>query len=129
MNWLALIAGILTGLAFLVHAIVGGKELEHVAPASGSEKAAEVRLQVINAWHWVSADLLLAGLGFVLIAATDLFTDESVALLGLSIYFLVVGIVWLGTTMITSRARPRTIARLGQWLLCFLIAALAWFAR
>ena len=129
MNVLALIAGALTLFACLIHAVVGGREFKHLTPAGPSAKSEEVRLQVINGWHWVSADLLVAGLGFMLIAVTDLIPAERSALTVLSAYFLVVGSVWLVTTAITSRARPRMILRLGQWILCFVLSALAYFAR
>lgn len=128
MNWLSLIAGVLTLLAFLAHAIMGGREFAHIAPVDASEKAAEVRLQVINGWHWVSTDLLLAGLGFILIAATDLIPNERAILLGLSGYFLIIAVVWLATTMITSRVRPLVIVRLGQWILSLVLSALSYSA-
>ena len=129
MNVLALIAGVLALFACLIHAAVGGRELNHIAAAAPTAKAAEVRLQVINAWHWVSADLLLSGIAFVLIAVTDLIRDERTVLGVLSVYFLVAGCVWLVTTAITSRARPMMMLRLGQWILCFLLSALAYTAR
>jgi hypothetical protein len=130
MNWPALVAGVLALLAFLAHAIAGGAELRHVAPADASAKAAEVRLQIINGWHWVSLDLLLAAVSFTLIGVADnIIPHERVFLGGLVIYFAATGTVWLITTAITSRLRVKTMLRLAQWLLCYVLAALAWAAR
>jgi hypothetical protein len=127
-NWLALIAGVLSMLAFLAHSIGGAMELRYVAPIDASPKAEEVRFQLINAWHWVSVDLLLATIAFLLVAATELPDERSVLAL-LSLYFALLGVVWLATTSFTSRLRPKVMLRLGQWLLCFALSALAWFAR
>ncbi len=128
MNWLAILAGALTLVAFLAHAVGGGLELRHIAPADSSAKASEVRLQTINGWHWVSADLLLAAIAFGAVGVLRP-ASESLVLLGLSGYFLIVGVVWLVTTAVTTRGRPAMLLRLGQWILCFLLSALAWLAR
>jgi cbb3-type cytochrome oxidase subunit 1 len=128
MNWLALVDGGLTLFAFAIHTLVGGREFVHLVPADTSKKAMTVRRQVVNGWHWVSVDLVLAGSALVAIGVTDLPAERDL-LLGLAIYFAIIGVVWFVATVVTSRDRPVRILELGQWILCFVIAGLAWLAR
>lgn len=66
---------------------------------------------------------------FLVIAVTEWIPEEHLALSLLSVYFIVAGAAWLLATLVQTRARPVQVLRLGQWLFCFVIAAVAWFAR
>lgn len=129
MNILAAVAGVLTLLAFGIHAVVGGREFSHINPQAGSGKAQEVWAQAVGGWHWVSVDLLLAALVLLTVGFTEAIADEPLVLLIVSGYFVLCSLVWLATVWIAGAGVERRLLKLSQWLFCLLIAALAFFAR
>lgn len=128
MNVPVVVAGVLTLLAFPVHTFVGGSEFRWLAPKDDSPRAGTVRAQTIAGWHWVSVDLLLAGLLLLWIGLSRPLVEDML-LLGLSGYFAVLGATWLGVAVWSARGRPARVLELGQWILCLVLAALAWAGR
>ena len=126
MNLLALVAGVLTLTAFGAHAVVGASEFRQFAPEAGPARTAWV--QALSGWHWVSATLLAAALLLLVIGCTDVVPQESAVLLVLSAYFGLSGAAWLATVAVSGTGVERRYLVLGQWLFCFLIAGLAFFA-
>lgn len=127
MNTPILIAGLLSCLAFLVHAFIGDKENKVLKPAAEStDKTKETWVQVRGGWHWVSVDLLLAGVLLLLLATTEVISAKTEISLLLSIYFMVCGFVWL-VTVFLSRDKNKQILILGQWIFCFAISGLIYF--
>jgi len=129
MNILALAAGILTLIAFGAHAVVGTREYRAVDPGRTPGPARTAWVQALCGWHWVSFDLLATGVLFVLIGLAEVVPDEASVLLILSVYFAACGLVWLGTLIVSGAAVERRYLVLGQWMLCFVVAGLAFFAR
>lgn len=127
MNILILIAGVLSLIAFFAHAFVGDKEYSALKPGIKSPyKHKETWVQVRGGWHWVSVDLLFAGVLLILLATTEVLTAKTEISLLLSIYFLLCGVVWLGTVAF-SRTNNKQILALGQWIFCFLMSGLIYF--
>lgn len=129
MNILAAIAGVLALVAFGIHAVVGGREFRHIEPPPGAGKGREVWVQSLSGWHWVSVDLLLAGLVLLLVGFSNVIPSEDLALLVVSGYFLLVAVSWLVTVLIAGGGVERRLLSLPQWLFCLLIAGLAFWAR
>ncbi|MEO0557655.1 MAG: hypothetical protein AAF170_05660 [Bacteroidota bacterium] len=129
MNLLALLAGGLTLAAFGVHAGVGAREFRLFSPPVDGEPPRTAWVQALSGWHWVSMDLLAAGIVFVVIGLADILPDESTVLLMLSGYFGLASVVWLGTVAVAGRGVPKRFVALGQWIFCALVAALAFGAH
>ena len=125
MNLLAALAGGLTLLAFGAHAFVGANEFRYFAPTVSSGPPRTKWLQALAGWHWVSVDLLAATVLFFVVAFTDLVPHEPTALLLLAGYFVLVGVTWLVTRVVSGRGVKRRYLVLGQWLFCFVVAGLA----
>lgn len=128
MNLLATIAGVSTLVGASIHAVVGGREFSLIKPQD-AEKPREIWLQTLCGWHWVSVDLLLAATVLLLIGLTDLIPAESVVFSVTGSYFGLCGVVWLSTAIISGRDVDRVLLKLSQWIFCFLIASLAFWAR
>lgn len=122
------IAGALTLLAFGAHAVVGAQEFRQFAPSPDAGKPRTAWVQALGGWHWVSVNLLAAALLFLLIGFTDLVPEEPTILLVLSAYFALCGLAWLATVSVVGQGIERRYLVLGQWLFCFLVAGLAYFA-
>ncbi|MEM6645143.1 MAG: hypothetical protein AAF730_02715 [Bacteroidota bacterium] len=129
MNGFALAAGLSTLIAFGAHAVVGAQEFRSFRPASSAEKPRIAWVQGLAGWHWVSVDLLAAAVLLLVIGLTDRLPDEGTILMVLSGYFALTGLAWLATLIVSGRSVPNRYLRLGQWLFCFTVAALAWLAR
>ncbi|MEM9998253.1 MAG: hypothetical protein AAF809_11180 [Bacteroidota bacterium] len=129
MNLLAALAGALTLLAFGVHAVVGAHEFRQFAPTVASGSPRTGWLQALAGWHWVSVDLLAGAVLFLVIAFTDTVLHEATALLLLAGYFALVGTAWLVTLAVAGQGVRRRYLVLGQWLFCWVVAALAFVAR
>jgi hypothetical protein len=126
MNGIILIANILTLLAFIIHTIVGDRELKIIQPSTDIDKWAEKQEKWTMArcgWHWISFDLLFATIALAVINFTDYFDSEKTLLQILTIYFLGYSIVWAFTILI-SKQFPKNYLKLGQWILLLLISGL-----
>ncbi|MEN8215551.1 MAG: hypothetical protein ABFS56_04095 [Pseudomonadota bacterium] len=125
MNWYIFSAGIISIIAFLIHAFVGDKEYKLILPNNEDESNKKILswIQGRSGWHWVSVDLLLSGIVLLLISATNYLEAEKTLALLLGIYFLVVGVTWFGTVLF-SKTKNNQIIVLGQWILCFLLSGL-----
>jgi hypothetical protein len=124
-----LIANILTLLAFVIHTIVGDKELKVNEPANepnGDLQKREKRTMARCGWHWVLFDLLFATIGLGLINFTNYFENEKTLLQILTVYFLGYALVWMLTIAI-SKQFPKNYLKLGQWILLLLISGLIYF--
>lgn len=130
MNIALLIANILTLLAFVIHALIGDKELEVNEPLPKDiDEHFQKREKWTMArcgWHWVSFDLLFATVGLGLINFSNYFDDERTLLQILAVYFLGNAIVWTLTISI-SKPFPRNYLKLGQWFLLLVISGLIYF--
>ncbi len=124
MNIPLLIAGTLSLIAFFAHAFVGDKEYKALKPVSNCpDKIKETWVQVRCGWHWVSTDLLLAGILLFLLATTEVIKAKTEISFLLSVYFFLCGLVWL-ITVVFSRTSNKQIILLGQWIFCFLMSGL-----
>ena len=128
MNFVILIAGILSLLAFFIHAIAGDQEYRRLKPPPAQETDYQIWLQGRGGWHWISIDLLACGILLLLISASDIITAKSEILNLLGIYFLLCGLTWLGVVLF-SREKNRQIFTLGQWIFCILMAALVFLGN
>lgn len=126
MNITLVIANILTLLAFMIHTIVGDKELKVNEPTNENDESfrkTEKWTMARCAWHWVSFDLLFATIGLGLINFTSFFDNEKTLLQILTIYFFGYAIVW-ALTIAISKQFPMNYLKLGQWILLLLISGL-----
>lgn len=128
MNLLALIAGVLTLVAFAAHTFVGAREYRLFAPNDDAGAARTAWVQALAGWHWVSVSLFAAAIVLLVAGFTDAIPNESTVLLMLSGYFALGGAAWFATLVVSGRGVRRRYLVLGQWGFCFVVAALAYFA-
>ncbi len=128
MNWLSCLAGLLTAVATVVHAIVGALEFRHFKPAEDNTTAQQSWTQSLAGWHWVSFDLAFATIGFLMIGFADWIEDESQLLKIAALYFAGTGFGWLVTITVGGKPVKNRFVVLGQWIFCWIIATVAWFA-
>ena len=124
-----LIANILTLLAFVIHTLVGDKELKIIEPQAKRDEDLQKREKWTMArcgWHWLSLDLLFASIVLGLINFTQYFNNEETLLQLLAIYFIGYAIVW-AVTIALSKQFPKNFLKLGQWLLLLLISGLIYY--
>jgi len=125
-----LIANVLAFAAFLIHTLIGDREIHMLEPSRKMDQESPVRekwTMARSGWHWVSVDLLFASILMFLINFSSLLKSEKQLLHILTIYFMSYGIVWLLTITI-SKAFPRNYLRLGQWILLWIIGGLIFWA-
>lgn len=130
MNGYILSAGIISIIAFFIHAFMGDKEYKTIYPVdeeTGSKKIISW-IQGRCGWHWVSVDLFLCGVVLLLVSATNLLDGKKEIALLLGIYFFVTGLIWLATVLF-SKTEGKQVILLGQWILCFLLSGLILFGR
>lgn len=126
MNIPLIIANILVGLAFVAHTFVGDKELKVLEPNAKDEQwldKQEKWTMARSGWHWVSVDLGMLTIVLLLINCTDWIPHPSLLLKGLSIYFLIYGVVWF-LTITLSKSFTKNYLKLGQWMFLLLTSAL-----
>ncbi len=126
MNITLLIANTLLFLAFIIHTIVGDKELHSIQPESDSDTnflKTEKWTMARCGWHWISIDLLFGTIILGLINFTQILENEKLLLQLMSIYFFCYAIVWTFIIFI-SRKFPNNYWKLSQWLLLLLISLL-----
>ncbi len=128
MNWLSCAAGILTGIATIVHGIVGASEFNRFKPPAGDRAAQQSWTQSLAGWHWVSCDLAFATIGFLTIGLTEWIDNERQLLVLAAIYFAGTGIGWLLTIKFGGTPTKNRYLVLGQWIFCWIIATVAWLA-
>lgn len=121
----ASIAGILTFFAFLAHTIVGTREFWRFKPPTTETDSFQSWLQGVAGWQFASIDLMIAWVVFLLIAFTQIIAEPGVVLALLAAYFFVVGTCWLATIALVGKSLPSRWWKLGQWIFCYLVAALA----
>lgn len=129
MNLPALIAGALTLTAFIAHVFVGAKECYLFAPEADSGKARQAWVQTLAAFHWVSVDLLASAALLLAIGASDVLPHEPTLLAVLSGYFAASGTAYLATVALAGGGVEGRYLKLGQWLFCFVVSALAFVGR
>ena len=129
MNLPAIAAGVLTLAAFAAHVSVGARETHLIAPDAETGKARTAWVQALAAFHWVAVDLFASGTAFLLVGLTDVIPHEPAVLLVLGVYYAACGAVWLIAVAAAGSGVARRYLVLGQWLLCLLVAALAFLAR
>ncbi len=129
MNIPVLIAGILSLVAFLVHAFMGSKENKILKPdTSVLSKEKETWIQIVSGWNWVGVDLFLSGILFILVACTDIISAKKEILFLLSIYFLLCGIVWLCSVLLSKNSNKQVFV-LGQWIFCLIVSGLVFWGQ
>ncbi|MEM7125725.1 MAG: hypothetical protein AAF702_05335 [Chloroflexota bacterium] len=122
MNWPLLIAGGLTALAALVHALAGERtDIRHLL---ASDVPTNEKLELRGVWHTFS--IALAGSAFiafysVLVQQTMLLND---LLRGLALFYLLCGTMVFLLILGTER---RFLLKVPQWLLLLVIGGLMWW--
>ena len=129
MNLPPLIAGALTLTAFVAHVFVGARECLLFAPEPGSGQARQAWVQTLAAFHWVSVDLLASAVLLLVIGASDALPHEPTLLLVLGGYYAACGAAYLLTVALAGGGVEGRYLKLGQWLFCFAVAALAFLGR
>ena len=128
MNWLSCLAGILTAIAAIAHGLIGSREFMRFAPLTDDAAARQSWTQSLAGWQWVSCDLVFATLAFLMIGVTDWADNESQLLKIGAIYFAGTGLAWWATVAKAGRQVENRYLVLGQWIFCWVIAALSWLA-
>lgn len=123
-------AGILMSLGFIAHVTAGNKETLETSPPKppgGDHTAARVErnwVQAVCAFQLVSVDLLLLGIGMILLATTDWIAPKRPVAWALAAYLALWGIAWVAQLALLKRA-ARDYGLLPQWTLFFACAGLA----
>lgn len=123
MNRTLLLAAALAAFTFLVHLLVGTKEI--AAPLFASSLAPELRNLLYACWHLVSCALALSVVAFWLGARAG-------AAAGTRAMVVFVAVMWLsfGVVFIAVGARTGMLFTLPQWTLLLPVGALGlWGAR
>jgi hypothetical protein len=128
MNWLSCLAGLITAVAAIVHGFIGTKEFTQFKPTDGNASARQSWTQSLAGWHWVSCDLVFATVGFIVIGCTDWIDNESQLLRIAALYFMGTGFGWLMTVAAVGKPVKNRFVVLGQWLICWIVAVVTWFA-
>lgn len=129
MNIPILIANILAILAFLIHTFIGDKEVRILQPpanADGWTNKQEKWTMIRCGWHWVSFDLLIVSIALLIINFTDYFDNEKLFLQIISIYLLILAVIWIIVILISKPFEKRFI-KLGQWLLLLILSGLIYW--
>ena len=128
MNWASCFAGVLTALAASAHVTLGTREFARFAPTEENLLARQSWTQALAGWQWVSCDLILATLAFFAIGCSSSTENESIMLRIAAMYFAVTGLAWLMTIAIAGTPVKNRFIVLGQWLFCWLVSVVSWFA-
>lgn len=126
-----IIANLLTLLAFLFHTFQGDKEIRLIEPDTASDEKfikQEKWTMARCGWHWISFDLLFAGIGMGLINFTEYFEAEKMLLDILTVYFFGYALVWLFAILISKKFSSNYF-KLGQWILLLLIGSLLYYGN
>jgi hypothetical protein len=126
MNIILIIANILVVLTFIAHTYFGDREYMLLEPKDGNIDKQEKWTMGRGAFHFVSADFLLASVGLFLINFTSVFTEKKLLLDILAFYFLLYGLSFLIAVLI-SKKFTNNLFKLAQWILMFLIAGLIYW--
>jgi hypothetical protein len=125
MNIGFLVAGILCVIGVLAHGIGGEYTLRRVPtsafpqiPNGGSQIAKQ---EVRMSWHGVTVIFLLSAVTLLLMAFTDVIVDQVTIAHGISIVFIGFALDIMIVPLIATR-QLSTLARIPQWILCFVIA-------
>lgn len=129
MNTILIIANALVFFTFLIHTFGGDQNLREIEPNADSPK----RLRIFwtmgrGAFHIVSIDFLFASIGLALINFTDYFSDTTLLLNLLALYFLGYGLAFL-IALIISKKFPNIYVKMWQWLLMLIIAGLIYWGN
>ena len=134
MNYPLLAAGVITTLAFLAHTLIGIRETLSTNPTRLASRAERPQLRTIER-HWVQAvcgfqmvtvDLLALAVLLFVLATTDAIEAKRQVATGLSVLYLLWGLVWLGQLLVLRRRRQDFVA-LGQWAVWLVCAGLAYW--
>jgi len=123
LNIPVLIVAIITALAVVAHVIGGTRETASLAPDPKDSKTSANWVQAMCAFQMLSVDLaVLTGLLFT-IALSDVLPSERNWTLGLSLLFLLWGVVWV-IQMLAVKRQGVTLLRLPHFLVWFVFAGL-----
>lgn len=122
MNWFLLIAGVLTGLAAVVHALAGERtDIRHLM---ASDVPLNEKIELRGVWHTFS--IALGGSALLLFYSVlvnrTLLVDELLS--GLAIFYILCGLMILGLILGTQR---NYLVKVPQWLLLLVIGGLMWW--
>lgn len=128
MNYPIVVAGVIVGVAFLAHTIVGTQEALGTRPDAdrvGRDDRDVERhwVQSFCAFHLVTVDLLVLSVLLLSLGATDLVPARRTVALSMAGFFGLWGISWLGTLLALHRPR-RDYGLLSQWVLWLVCAGL-----
>jgi hypothetical protein len=65
---------------------------------------------------------------FFVVGCTSLIGSESIMLRMAAMYFAMTGLAWLMTIAIAGKPVRNRFIVFGQWLFCWLLSAISWFA-
>ena len=122
----AVIAGVLTLIAFAAHALVGTREFWRFRPSADDTDALTSWVQSVAGWQFASIDLLISTVLFFLLATTDVVTDGKLVMVLMGGYYFLVGTSWVLVVACLGAGIPGRWLKLGQWIFCYLVAALSW---
>ncbi len=102
MNVYVLIAGILTFLTFIAHTFFGTFETLKTKIDFNNSTIEKNWYQTLNAWHLVTADLLLNSILLIAISTSDILEGKKTIALIIGLQFLFWGFAWLLTLFATN---------------------------
>jgi hypothetical protein len=122
MIWQYSVAGMLTLLAAVLHAIAG--ERTNIQHLLATDMLLTEKIELRATWHFGSIGLAFAGIGLLAVGITDQpavgpWTGYAVAITLGSF-----ALVWIICTVISDR---RLLLRVPQWILLLAIALLGWW--
>jgi hypothetical protein len=124
MNAILIIANVLVFITFIVHTFMGDKEYMHLEPDASQETRFRIYWSMgRGAFHIVSADFLLATVLLGLVNFSNFFTDKTLILKLLSLYFFLYGVGFF-LALIVSKKFPKIFIVMWQWILMFVISGL-----
>jgi len=124
MNAILITANVLVFITFIVHTFMGDKEYQHLEPSPDQDTRFRVYWSMgRGAFHIVSADFLLATVLLALVNFSNYFSDKTLILKLLSLYFLLYGMGFF-LALVVSKKFPKIFVVMWQWILMLVISGL-----
>lgn len=121
MNAWLLIAGILAGLAALIHTVAG--ERTDIRSLRASTVPLSEQAELRGVWHIASAVLALSAVVLLLLAAGMISEAPGPISRGIAVFYVIIGAVFGLTVLLTGR---NLLLRAPQWALLWAIGVCAW---
>lgn len=121
-NGFYLAAGIIVGLAAIVHGV--GGELVNIAALLNTTLASNTLVELRAVWHGYT--LILAGSAYILLAHTFGRRFSSDLMLALMLFYSIGGVIWLVVVFLMG---TENLLLTPQWILLLAIGGLIEFGR